>query len=77
MVYKSLTKIDDKGIEIKTSFPHTKFKQITDVCLKLDDAINEWLEGNPNVRVVSYSNICEYYGDLNVLIEYIEVDDNA
>lgn len=73
MVYKSLTKITNGDINIKTSFPQTKFKRITDLGLSLDDAINEWLECNPNIRVVSYSNVYDYYGDRAILIEYVEV----
>lgn len=75
MVYSTTTEVNDTGISMKASLPQTKFKKITDISLTLDDAINAWLEGNPNVRVVSYSNIYEYYGDLTVLIEYIEVEE--
>ena len=75
MVY-STTEINDTGISMKASLPQTKFKKITDItCQSLDDAINKWLEDNPNVRVVSYSNVYDYYGDFSVLIEYIEVEE--
>lgn len=75
MVYSTTTEVNDTGISMKASLPQTKFKKFNDICTCLDDAINDWLEEHPNVRVVSYSNICEYYGDLNVLIEYIEVEE--